>query len=162
MVAPIRMEASIAVTMRRFRPKRMAASLPATLANVPMRPSPVATMAGERNEAAARAGGHRHVAEERHTPAAQCAHLQRMDAVGDGVGHGRAVAEHRPEIVEALPILGRSGAFALTRARSAATKTHATAALAAAARKAACQPAAAAMRSPVANERAPEMPMLAA
>ena len=52
MVPPIRMDASIAVTMRRFRPKRMAASLPATLAAVPMSPSPVATMAGESTAAA--------------------------------------------------------------------------------------------------------------
>ena len=43
-----------------------------------------------------------------------------------------------------------------------ATKTHAMPALAAAAMKAAGQPAYAAMRSPVANESAPEAPMLAA
>ena len=42
------MEATIAVTTSRLRPNRMAASLPATLAKVPIRPSPVATMAGDR------------------------------------------------------------------------------------------------------------------
>ena len=52
MLPPIRMEAIMAMTMRRLRPKRMAASLPATLAKVPIRPRPVATMAGERTAAA--------------------------------------------------------------------------------------------------------------
>ena len=46
-IPPIKMDASMAATMSRLRPKRMAASLPTTLAKVPMSPSPVATMAGE-------------------------------------------------------------------------------------------------------------------
>ena len=60
-----------------------------------------------------RAGRHRDVAKERDAPPAQCAHLQRVDAVGDGIGHGRPVAEHRPEIVETLSVFGRGGALAL-------------------------------------------------
>ena len=65
-----------------------------------MRPSPVAITAGDRMEAAAAPVVGGDVTEERHAPTAQGAHLQRMDAVGDGVRHGRAVAEYRTEIVQ--------------------------------------------------------------
>jgi hypothetical protein len=47
MHAPTTMDASMADTISRLRPNRIAPSLPATLANVPMRPSPVAIRAGD-------------------------------------------------------------------------------------------------------------------
>ena len=60
-----------------------------------------------------RAGRYCHVSKERDAPAAQRAHLQRVDAVGDRIRHRRPVPEHRPEIVEALSVFGWGGALGL-------------------------------------------------
>src|SRR5689334_18065759 len=65
-----------------FRPKQMAPSLPATLAAVPMRSSPVATKAGESTAAALAPVVAATHARKATTPSAQRAHFQRVDAVG--------------------------------------------------------------------------------
>ena len=83
--------------MRRRRPNRMAASLPRTLASVPSSPNSVSVSAG-RQSGAGSPGGHGDKTKERDAPSAQRAHFERVDAIGDGIGHGRAVAQHRAKI----------------------------------------------------------------
>ena len=72
------------------------------------------------------------------TPSAQRAHLERVNAVDNCVGHSRAIAQHRPEIEQRR----RSVPVATRRPRAPRSIRPATpGALAAAAKKAARQPA---------------------
>ena len=119
-------EARSARTMSRRRPRRIAASLPRMLATVPARPSMVQRRC-RRNKRCGRAGRSRYETEESDTPAAQRAHLERVDPVDDRVRHGGAIAQHRTE-VDSAP-RARGGA-ALVRGTATKMITQASAAVA--------------------------------
>src|SRR5262245_33669218 len=114
----------MAVTMRRLRPKRLAASLPATLAAVTVEPEAGCDHGRRKNRSWARVGARRDVGKERHAPTAQGTHLERVHAVADRVSHGRAISQHRPEIVKSLSLAGAPRL--LCAGTISATHSHAT------------------------------------
>ena len=87
-----------------------------------------------RDPRASLAGGAGHVGEEGDRPAAQRVHLPRVGAVGDGVGHGGAIAERRAGSRRARRPAGRRRG-ASGRARHRNTISQAIAAAPAAARR---------------------------
>ena len=64
---------------------------------MPSSASAVSASVGDKS-AAGSAGAGGDIGKERDTPAAQGRHLQRVQAVGDGVGHGGTIAQDRPKV----------------------------------------------------------------
>ena len=148
--------------MSRRRPKRIAASLPRMLATVPSEPEH-GERRRRRKRGRCRAGRGRDESQEGDAPSAQRAHLERVDAVDDRVGHGRAVAQHRAEI-EQRAVRRRARPLA-TRRRGTASATSSQASARACGRGEEGRAASRrrrARRSAQAKDSAPEMPMLAA
>ena len=80
-------------------------SLPRTLAAVPIRPRTVTTNVGE-SRVSAGAGAQRDVTREKPRPSPAALHLQRVDTVGERVGHGGAIAQHGGEIEKPRSVAG--------------------------------------------------------